>query len=35
MVDDMKVTTDDVHHTVEIVFDLAKKEAGNAARNDR
>jgi anti-sigma regulatory factor (Ser/Thr protein kinase) len=35
MVDDMKITTDDVHHTVEIVFDLAKKEAGNATAVDR
>jgi anti-sigma regulatory factor (Ser/Thr protein kinase) len=35
MVDDMRVTTDDVHHTVELVFDLAKKEAGHAATNER
>jgi serine phosphatase RsbU (regulator of sigma subunit)/anti-sigma regulatory factor (Ser/Thr protein kinase) len=35
MVDDMRVTTDDVHHTVELVFDLAKKEAGRAATNER
>lgn len=31
MVDDMSVVTDDVHHTVELVFDLAKKEPGDAA----
>jgi len=35
MVDDMSVTTDDVHHTVELVFDLAKKEAGDAGTNER
>ena len=35
MVDDMSVTTDDVHHTIELVFDLAKKEAGDAGTNER
>ncbi|MBI2774264.1 MAG: SpoIIE family protein phosphatase, partial [Chloroflexi bacterium] len=32
MVDDMKVTTDDVHHTVELMYDLgrARKETGDA-----
>ncbi|MGH2377847.1 MAG: ATP-binding SpoIIE family protein phosphatase [Candidatus Limnocylindria bacterium] len=30
MVDEMNVTTDGARHTVELVFDLARKESGNA-----
>lgn len=35
MVDEMNVTTEGERHTVELVFDLAKKEAGDAAANSR
>jgi serine phosphatase RsbU (regulator of sigma subunit)/anti-sigma regulatory factor (Ser/Thr protein kinase) len=35
MVDEMNVTTDGERHTVELVFDLAKKEAGDAAASSR
>jgi serine phosphatase RsbU (regulator of sigma subunit)/anti-sigma regulatory factor (Ser/Thr protein kinase) len=35
MVDDLRVTTDDVHRTVELVFDLTKKEADHATASER